>query len=151
GFTSLAVLVGAVGVWAGYPLADPVVGLLITAAILVLVWQAARAVLTRMLDGVDPDVLDEVAHAARYVAGVNEVAEVRGRWPGHRLAFEVNVVVAAELTVAEGHTIAKEVRHQILHHVPHAAGVTVHVDPATEPGEGHHRVVAHAHDGLRAH
>jgi cation diffusion facilitator family transporter len=85
GFTSLAVLGGAIGVWAGYPLADPIVGLLITAAILVLVWQAARAVLTRMLDGVDPAVLDEVAHAARHVSGVNDVAEVRGRWIGHRL------------------------------------------------------------------
>jgi cation diffusion facilitator family transporter len=151
GFTSLAVLGGAIGVWAGYPLADPIVGLLITAAILVLVWQAARAVLTRMLDGVDPEVLDEVAHAARHVSGVNEVAEVRGRWIGHRLAFDINVVVKADLTVAEGHTIAKDVRHQILHHVPHAAVVTVHVDPATEPGERHHRVVTHAHDGLGAH
>jgi cation diffusion facilitator family transporter len=151
GVTSLAVLGGAVGVWAGYPLADPIVGLLITAAILVLVWQAARAVLTRMLDGVDPRVVDEVAHAARHVSGVTEIAEVRGRWLGHRLAFDVNVVVSAELTVVEGHTIAKEVRHQILHHLPHASGVTVHIDPATEPGELHHRVVTHAHDGLGAH
>ena len=42
GWTSLAVLVGALGVWLGYPLADPVVGLLITVAILWLVWQSAR-------------------------------------------------------------------------------------------------------------
>jgi cation diffusion facilitator family transporter len=151
GFTSLAVLGGAVGVWAGYPLADPIVGLLITAAILVLVWHAAGVVLTRMLDGVEPEALDAVAHAARHVPGVDDVAEVRGRWIGHRLAFELNVVVRPDLTVAEGHGIAKEVRHQILHHVPHAAGVTVHVDPATEPGDTHHRVVTHAHDGLSAH
>jgi divalent metal cation (Fe/Co/Zn/Cd) transporter len=140
-----------VGVWAGYPLADPIVRLLITATILVLVWQAARAVLTRMLDGVEPEALDAVAHAARHVPGVDDVAEVRGRWVGHRLAFELNVVVRPDLTVAEGHGIAKEVRHQILHHVPHAAGVTVHIDPATEPGETHHRVITHAHDGLSAH
>ena len=151
GLTSLAVLGGAAGVWAGYPLADPMVGLLITAAILVLVWQAARAVLTRMLDGVEPAALDAVAHAAGHVPGVRDVAEVRGRWIGHRLAFELNVVVDGEVTVAAGHGIAKEVRHQILHHVPHAAAVTVHVDPATEPGETHHRIVTHAHDGLSAH
>jgi cation diffusion facilitator family transporter len=151
GLTSLAVLGGAAGVWAGYPLADPIVGLLITAAILVLVWQAARAVLTRMLDGVEPEALAAVAHAAGHVPGVRDVAEVRGRWVGHRLAFELNVVVNGELPVAEGHGIAKEVRHQILHHVPHAAAVTVHVDPASEPGETHHRVVTHAHDGLSAH
>src|SRR5581483_9458979 len=151
GFTSLGVLAGAVAVWVGYPLADPIVGLLITAAIAVLVWQAARAVLTRMLDGLEPAVVDQVAHAARHVSGVEAVAEIRGRWLGHRLVFEVNVVVSAELTVAAGHAIAKEVRHQILHHVPHAASVTVHVDPGTEPGERHHRVAAHSHDGLGAH
>jgi Dimerisation domain of Zinc Transporter len=68
---------------------------------------------------------------------------------GSGIAFDVNVVVAAELTVAEGHTIAKDVRHQILHHVPHAAGVTVHVDPATEPGEGHHGVGVGSESGAR--
>jgi cation diffusion facilitator family transporter len=151
GLTSLAVLGGAAGVWAGYPLADPVVGLLITAAILVLVSQAARSMLTRMLDGVEPESLDAVAHVAGHVPDVRNVGEVRGRWIGHRLAFELNVVVDSELTVAEGHEIAKEVRHQILHHVPHVSGVTVHVDPATEPGETHHRVFTHAHDGLSAH
>jgi cation diffusion facilitator family transporter len=54
GLTSLAVVVGAIGVWLGFPLADPIIGLLITIAIFGIVWQSARAVLTRMLDGVDP-------------------------------------------------------------------------------------------------
>ena len=49
GWTSLAVLVGALGVWLGYPLADPIVGLLITAAILWLVWQSGTMVLNRAL------------------------------------------------------------------------------------------------------
>src|SRR5215212_4595123 len=53
GWTSLAVLLGAIGVWLGYPLADPVVGLLIAAAILVIVWQSGKAVFTRLLDGVE--------------------------------------------------------------------------------------------------
>ena len=67
GLTSLAVLAGAGGVAWGYPLADPVVGLLITAMILGLVWQAARVVFTRMLDGVEPEILETAAHAARHV------------------------------------------------------------------------------------
>ncbi|MEK7386394.1 MAG: cation transporter, partial [candidate division NC10 bacterium] len=53
GLTSLAVLGGVVGAWLGYPLADPVFGLLITIVILHLVWQSAGAVFARMLDGVD--------------------------------------------------------------------------------------------------
>ena len=151
GLTSLAVLVGAIGVWLGYPLADPMVGLLITVAILHLVWQSAHAVFTRMLDGVDPEVLDAAAHAARHVPGVHGVAEVRARWIGHRLTLELNVAVDPEVTVTEGHGVAKEVSHQVLHHVPHVSGVTVHVDPATESGETFHHIDSHAHDGLPVH
>ncbi len=151
GVTSLAVLVGVAGVWAGYPLADPIVGLLITLVILVLVGQAARAVFTRMLDGIEPDVLDAATLAARHVPGVCDVGEVRARWIGHRLTLELSVAVDGDRTVAEGHTMAKEVRHQILHHLPHVSGVTVHIDPSNECGESHHRIDAHTHDGLESH
>jgi len=151
GFTSLAVLIGATGVWLGYPLADPLVGLLITVIILHLVWQSARAVFTRMLDGVDPEVLDAAAHAASHVPGVLNVAEVRARWIGHRLTLELNVAVDPDATVTDGHVVAKEVRHQVLHHVPHVSRVTVHVDPATESGETYHRIDSHTHDGFPVH
>lgn len=151
GLTSLAVLGGVVGAWLGYPLADPVFGLLITIVILHLVWQSAGAVFARMLDGVDPQVLDAVEHAARHVPGVHGVAEIRARWIGHRLALELNVAVDSDLSVTEGHEVAKKVRHQLLHHVPHVSAVTVHVDPTTQLGEAHHRVDAHAHDGLPVH
>src|SRR5215216_3569932 len=64
GWTSLAVLIGAIAVWLGYPLADPIVGLLIAAAILVIVWQSGKAVFTRLLDGVEPEAIEEIRHAA---------------------------------------------------------------------------------------
>ena len=69
GLTSLAVVLGAAGVWLGFPLADPIVGLLITVAIFGIVWQSSKAVLTRMLDGVEPDVTEEIRHAAEHVPG----------------------------------------------------------------------------------
>jgi len=139
GWTSLAVLFGAIGVWAGYPLADPIVGLLISAAIVVLVWQSARAVIVRMLDGVDPEVVDGIAHAAGHVPRVEEVTDVRARWVGHRLHADVSVTVPGGLSVADGHDVAREVRHQLLHHLPHLGRVVVHVDPYGQGGERHHR------------
>jgi len=151
GWTSLAVLVGAAGVWMDYPLADPIVGLLISAAICVLVWQSARAIVTRALDGVDPTTLEEIEHAARHVPGVEHVTDVRARWIGHRLHAEVSVAVPGAASVADGHAIAKEVRHQLLHHVPHLGGVTLHVDPREEAGDRHHRLLTHSHDGLPPH
>jgi cation diffusion facilitator family transporter len=151
GWTSLAVFFGALGVWAGYPLADPLVGLLISAAIFVIVWQSARSVLTRMLDGVEPETVGEIIHATGHVAGVEEVTDVRARWIGHRLHAEVNVTVAGRLSVAEGHEVAKEIRHRLLHHLAHLGSVTVHVDPDGQGGERHHRIGQHVHDGLPAH
>lgn len=151
GLTSLAVLFGAVGVWLGYPIADPVVGLIITAAILHVVWQSARAMFTRMLDGVEPEVIDELRHAAHRVRGVQEVAEVRARWVGHRLHAELNIAVAPELSVVEGHAIAKEVHHRVLHHLRYLSMATIHVDPVDAAGERYHRIAEHVHDGLPAH
>jgi len=151
GWTSLAVLVGAVGVWLGYPLADPIVGLIIAAAILVIVWQSAKMVFTRLLDGVDPEVIDEIRRAVSHVEGVEDVAEVRARWFGHRLRAEVNVAVDPDLSVAEGHAIAREVNHRLMHGLRYLDMAVVHVDPVQEVGEEHHRVAAHSHDGLPPH
>lgn len=151
GWTSLTVLIGAVGLWLGYPLADPIVGLLIAAAILVIVWQSGKAVFTRLLDGVDPSVIDEIRHSASEVEGVVDVAEVRARWLGHRLRAEVNVAVDPELSVEKGHAVAREVNHQLLHHLRYLDSAVVHVDPVQEAGEEHHRITAHSHDGLPPH
>ena len=151
GWTSLAVVVGAVGVWFGYPIADPLIGLLITAAILVIVWQSAKMVFTRLLDGVDPGVTDEIRHSASHVEGVEDISEVRSRWLGHRLRAEVNIAVDPELSVEEGHAIAREVSHQLLHHLRYLDAAVVHVDPVQELGEEHHRIAAHSHDGLPPH
>jgi cation diffusion facilitator family transporter len=145
------VLAGAVGVWLGYPLADPVVGLLITVAILGIVIQSSREIFTRMLDGVDPAVIEEIRHTASHVPEVKEVTDVRARWLGHRLHAEVNVAVGSRLTVAEGHAVASEIRHKLLHALPHLSLVVIHVDPPEQSGETHHRIDHHEHDGLPVH
>jgi cation diffusion facilitator family transporter len=151
GWTSLAVVLGAVGMWLGYPLSDPIVGLLIAAAILVIVWQSGKMVFTRLLDGVDPEVIDEIRHVSTHVEGVEEVAEVRARWLGHRLRAEVNVAVDPDLSVSEGHAIAREVNHRLLHELRYLDMAVVHVDPLQELGEEHHRIASHSHDGLPPH
>lgn len=151
GWTSLAVLFSAVGVWLGYPLADPVIGMLITVMIARIVWQSSQAVFTRILDGVDPDIIGEIRHVAGHPRGVRNVTEVRARWLGHRLHAELNVAVDSQLTVAESHAIALEVRHQLLHQLPFLSSVMIHIDPAEAAGEEFHRVPQHTHDGLEPH
>jgi len=151
GLTSLAVLFGAVGMWLGFPLADPIVGLLISVAILQIVWESGKAVFTRLLDGIDPEVIDEIRHALNHAPGVHEVSEVRVRWLGHRLHAEVNIAVSSELSVEKGHDIAKEARHQLLHDLRYLSNATIHIDPANASGEDHHRIREHAHGDLPGH
>ncbi|HEX5636031.1 MAG TPA: cation diffusion facilitator family transporter, partial [Gammaproteobacteria bacterium] len=135
GLTSLAVLFGAVGVWLGYPLADPIVGLIITVAIVQIVWQSSKAVFTRALDGVDPDIIDKISDTVTHTPGVKSVTGIRARWIGHRLHAELNTAVASKLSVVEAHAIAKEVRHQLLHCLSFLSSVIVHIDPAEESGD----------------
>jgi cation diffusion facilitator family transporter len=151
GWTSLAVLAGMLGVWLGYPLADPIVGLIITIAIFGIVVQSGKQIFTRMLDGVNPHVVDEIRHAAAHVPQVKEVTDVRARWLGHRLHAEVNVTLPSQLTLRDAHSVAEEVRHQLLHHLKYLSLVVIHVDPEEKSGERHHRIEMHSHDGLPAH
>jgi divalent metal cation (Fe/Co/Zn/Cd) transporter len=96
-------------------------------------------------------VIDEIRHVAADVEGVEDVAEVRARWLGHRLRAEVNVAVDAELSVEEGHAIAREVNHRLMHKLRYLDMAVVHVDPVQEAGEEHHRVATHSHDELPPH
>jgi cation diffusion facilitator family transporter len=151
GWTSLTVLVGAMGVGFGYPLADPITGLVITVAILGVVWESVTIVFSRILDGVEPAVIDHVHAIARGVKGVTGVTGVRARWIGHRLHAEVKISVESELTVRVGHEIANEVEHDLQHHLPFLSGAVIHVDPATAVGESKHQKGPHAHDNLPTH
>jgi cation diffusion facilitator family transporter len=139
GLTSLAVLFGAVGVWLGYPLADPIVGLVISVAILRIVVETSKSVFYRLLDGVEPEVPDEVRNVAAGTEGVREVAEVRVRWLGHKMLAEVNIAVDPGLSVGAGHDIAEDVHHQLLHNLKYLSNATVHVDPVGLAGEEFHQ------------
>ncbi|GGV26192.1 cation efflux system protein [Streptomyces filipinensis] len=144
GFTSLAVLVGAGGSALGWRAADPVVGLVITAAIVLVLRDAAREVFRRMLDAVDPALVDRAERAVRAVPGVREVGELRLRWIGHRLRAELSVVVDGEATLRQAHAIAVDAEHALLHAVPRLTAALVHADPAPAPGERDpHLALAH--------
>ena len=140
GFTSLSVLVGAGGVAIGWDWADPAVGLFITLAILLVLRDAAREVYRRLMDSVDPDLVDQVDEVLRATNGVRDVGITRLRWIGHQLRAECQIVVAESLTVVEAHRIADDAEHRLLHEIPRLTAAHVHADPA---GERHHELTAH--------
>ena len=116
GVTSLAVVLGAIGVWAGFPLADPIIGLLICFTILGIVWQSAKSVIVRALDGIEPAIVDEIQHAAEHVKGI-KIVSARARWLGHRLHTDIAIAVDNKLPVSAGVKLAEELRGELLGHI----------------------------------
>lgn len=130
GFTSLAVLCSAGGVALGFPLADPIVGLLITAAIPAVLRTAARDVFRRLLDGVDPAMVDAAEQALAARPGVQAVRSVRMRWIGHRLHADAELDVDPALDLAQAHRIAHDAEHELIHTVPKLTTALIHAYPA---------------------
>ena len=130
GFTSLAVVLGAGGVALGFPLADPVIGLVITVAILVVLRTAVREVFRRLMDGVDPDLIDIAETTLKARADVSSVHNVRMRWIGHRLHADAELDIDPALSLVEAHRIAHDAEHDLIHAVPKLATAMIHAYPA---------------------
>jgi cation diffusion facilitator family transporter len=131
GLTSLAVVLGALGVWLGYTLTDPIIGLIITVVILGIAWQSAKAVLTRMLDGVERPTIGKLRHAAQHAKGVLGVEWVRARWLGHRLQAEMRLTVDRTLSLADARKIAHDIEEHARGHLPALERLLVETVPAS--------------------
>ncbi|WP_332908225.1 cation diffusion facilitator family transporter [Naasia lichenicola] len=122
GFTSLAVVVGAVGVMLGFPLADPIVGIVISVAILVLLWGTVRSIGRRLMDGIEPELVEKAEAALRATPGVRAVDQLQLRWVGHRLQGAASVVLD-DMTLTEVAVVMAEAEHRLGHALPNLDGV----------------------------
>ncbi len=138
GFTSLAVVLGVIGVWAGFPLADPIIGLVITAVILVLLWSTARDVGRRLLDGVDPGLYERALATFGTDPTIAGVGRLRLRWTGHRLAIQAQLRLPAETTVATADEVSSRAEEALRQALPGVGAVdlTVTASPIAD-GESH--------------
>ena len=129
GLTSLAVVFSAGGVALGFPLADPIVGLLITVAILAVLRTAVRDVFRRLLDAVDPQLVDAAEQVLAAQSGVQMVRSVRMRWIGHRLHADAELDVDPSLGLTQAHRIAHDAEHELTHAVPKVGSALIHAYP----------------------
>ncbi|WP_045821887.1 cation diffusion facilitator family transporter [Williamsia herbipolensis] len=136
GFTSLAVLVGAAGAAAGFPIADPIVGLVITAAILMVLVGAARDVFRRLMDGVDPEIVGSAEEVLASVPGVDSVAGLRMRWVGHTLHAEADLDVPPDTALRDAHALAHRAEHALIDGVARLATAQVHAYPGHQVADG---------------
>ncbi len=147
GLTSLGVVLGAVGVILGFPLADPLVGLVITVAILFVLKGATTQIFRRLMDAVDPGLTASAERVVAATDGVEGEPHVRIRWVGHELWADAEITVDCERSLSEAHAVAERAQHDLLHELPRLARVTVHVDPCDHGGADHHASTAH-HFGI---
>jgi cation diffusion facilitator family transporter len=141
--TSLSVVAAAGGAAAGWRWADPVVGLAITVMIARVLLTAAGQVFARILDAVDPTLVDQLEHCLAGTPGVDAVGQVRVRWVGHALHADAAITAGPALTLVDAHALAHEAEHRLLHAVPRLAGAVVHVHPAGPAAATHHAALAH--------
>lgn len=130
GFTSLAVLFGAGGVALGYPLADPIVGLIITVAILAVLRGAVREIFHRLMDAVDPALVDSAEASLAVRPGVRKVRSIRMRWIGHYLHADAELDIDPSTSLEDAHRIAHDAEHELTHAVPRLNSALVHAYPA---------------------
>lgn len=123
--------------------ADPIAGLAITAMILYILAGTVRDLYHRMMDAVDPSVVEEIEHAAQHVGGVIGVHDVRARWVGRQLWIVMHIDCDPFATLAQAHELAERVEHEVAHHVS-AAQIDIHMDPG--PEHHHHGPAPPAHD-----
>jgi cation diffusion facilitator family transporter len=151
GLTSIAVVVGVIGVWLGFPKTDAIIGFCIAGAILWILISSVRTTLRRLMDGVDDGVIDQLTEVISSMPGVLAMGRVRARWSGHRMEADANVAVDSRLTVLESHALAEEIEHTVLHSVAHVENVVIHVNPVvdgSEPPELHE--LTHHHTSAAA-
>jgi divalent metal cation (Fe/Co/Zn/Cd) transporter len=92
--------------------------------------ELVKSAVAEMVDTAPPEeIMSEIRRQALAVSGVRGVHDLRARYHGGEIYMEVHVVVDPELTVREGHAIAKAVEHRLVDYLSDVAKVTTHIDP----------------------
>lgn len=143
GYTSLAVLFSAGGTIAGFPLADPLVGLAITAVLCLVLRDAAREVYRRLMDSVDPELVSRCEEVLQGVEGVEHVGQVRVRWIGHELHADIDLVLPDHFTLGRAHEVCVAAEQALVVGIPRLTSAVIHPDPHLTPGRSHHKEATH--------
>ena len=120
--SSAGALVGLMGVAAGFPGADAIAGLVVTAFIVHVGYDVTHDLLGHLMDSVDTEVLADAERAAVGVAGVRHT-HVRGRWMGRSLLIEVEGYLDPDTPISDASAIGRAVETAVSRAVPQARAV----------------------------
>jgi cation diffusion facilitator family transporter len=127
-WSSIAVLIGLVGVALGYPLADAIAAVVVAVFILIAGWRLGRRTIETLTDTAPEGAADRIRAAAESVRGVVAVERVRARAAGPTAFVDPMVAVSRTLPLDRVAEIKTQVAAAIKKEMPEAE-----VDVTTEP------------------
>ncbi len=126
---ALAALAGLVGVRAGYPVFDPIAGLIISLWIIYTGYRIGMENIDCLMGKApEPALMDEIKEAALGVEGVKAINTVRAHYVGNFIHVEIHVEVDKDLSTFESHDIGKEVEEKI-ENIKAIEKAFIHIDP----------------------
>lgn len=129
---SIGVIVGLIAVALGFPVADPVMALVVTIAILATAYDVFKHALSTLSDRARiPE--DELRAVAVSVDGVQDAHRIRTRGTEGEVYADLHVLVAPEMTVGAAHELSERVEDAVRAKFPTVIEVLVHI----EPNDGH--------------
>lgn len=129
---SVGVIVGLAAVALGFPMADPVMALVVTVAILATAADVLKHALATLSDRARIPEADLRA-AATAVPGVRDAHRIRTRGTEGEVYADLHVLVDPAMSVADAHRLADEVEEAVRARFPNVIETLVHI----EPDDGH--------------
>lgn len=132
--SSVAVLIGVGGAMAGWPWLDLLAALVVTAMIAWIGWKLLAQSAWELVDsGLPAAELAAIRSTVCGISGVQDVGRVRSRSMGPDILLDLDILVAPELSVSEGHQLAWQVQQALKRSFPRLRTVQVHVDADRSP------------------
>jgi len=130
-WTTIAVLVALAGVWLGYPVLDPIAGLVVSGFILYACWQIAREASGVLADEI---VLaeDDIRSVVDSVPGVIGCEKIRTRGPADNVFVDLHVWIDGRTPLAQAHALSHVVKDRLMARFPEVVDVVIHIEPPKE-------------------
>ncbi len=128
-FSSVVVLVGAIGAMAGFPWLDAVAAIIVAAIIAHVGWQLTWSSVQELVDtGLSDEDTERLTSVASATEGVLNVHDMRSRRMGSDILVDVHLVVKPEVSVSEGHQVGMRVIQRMREALPDIRDINFHID-----------------------
>ncbi|MBE6501733.1 MAG: cation transporter [Methanobrevibacter thaueri] len=129
-FSSIAILFGVAVSNMGYPILDPIVGLVIGLLILKTAHSIGKENINNIMGKVpSQELINEIKYIADNTRGAHNTHNIKVDYFGPYATVYLHIEVNGEMTLSESHKIVHTVENNILKEIPEVKSVMVHACP----------------------